>query len=105
MLCKKGYYKELIESEVAQQKKKALEKQQQKTNEQAQQQVNEQRSLLLEKLRKQYMTEELIGAVLKEHEGTLLHPMMARKLQEKGTPDKYLQGFVDKRLLEEYGEE
>ncbi|MCW3159677.1 hypothetical protein [Chryseobacterium oryctis] len=69
--------------------------------ESAKQKETQLREEKLQKLRDQYMTEELILQVLESYQENFLYTLMKKDL-ENGKINKFLQVFVDKKLLELY---
>lgn len=61
------------------------------------------RNQKIEKLREEYLTDEFIEAVLAEHQGGFLYSIMEKSRKQDKTVNMYLQGFVDKKLVEEFG--
>ena len=58
----------------------------------------------LQKLREEYQTPELVEKVLAEHQDNrFIYPVMVES-RKQGKINKYLQGYVDRKLVEEYGE-
>ena len=101
---KKGYYKDLIETQHQKTIKKARKKRLQASEDLQDQEAMAQRKAELEVLRATYMDEALIVSVLEAQKDGLLYPSLRRKREEKGVPCRYLQGLVDNKLMEEYGE-
>jgi plasmid replication initiation protein len=62
-----------------------------------------QREERIQLLREQYQTPELVEKVLAEHEGNrFIYPVMLES-RKQGKVNKYLQRYVDRKLVEEYG--
>lgn len=98
-----GYFKEEIQKQtkVKQRKIKILEAQ--KSENQQNEKVSLERKQKIESLREQYLSDEFIEAVLQEHKGGFLYSIMEKSRRQDKTLNIYLQGFVDKKLLEQFG--
>ncbi|MDD2987131.1 hypothetical protein [Flavobacterium sp.] len=98
-----GYFKEEIQKEDTIKQRKVQRIANQENEDQEKQKMVLERNQQLETLREQYLSDEFIQAVLEEHKGGFLYPIMEKSRKESKTLNKYLQGFVDKKLLEEFG--
>lgn len=94
----KGYYKKQINSEQS----KKLNKQEQLFDLQNTNQERIKQKEELQKLREEYMNDDLINTVLSEYEWNFLHPIM-QKDWKAGKINRFLQGFIDRKLRDLYG--
>ncbi len=97
------YFKEDIEKESKKKFTKKILQQKVVQDEEDKQQEALAKQWLIEKLRAQYLSDEFIEAVLEEHRDSFLYSIMEKSWKE-GKVNKYLDAFVNKKLVEEFGE-
>ncbi len=97
-----GYYKHNIETEESKKQKAKLQQDETSYKNQAGEQQKIEDDALILKLREQYMSPDFIETVLAEYELNFLHHIM-KKDWEQGKINKFLQGFIDRKLREECG--
>lgn len=93
---KKGYYKEELHSKKQKKETKVTVEEWENEEEKAHKKAQ------LEDLRNQYQTDDFVQQVLQTQEGTILYTIMKRDW-EAGKMNKFLQGFVDRELEQQYG--
>lgn len=97
-----GYFKEDIIKESKKDEKKAKSIEHHKKQSQEKEKISLERNKKIEKLREEYLTDAFIEAVLLEHKDGFLHTIMEKSRKQDKTINLYLQGFIDKKLLEEF---
>ena len=100
-----GYYKQEIESlSKKNQKKKNIGQQESKQTE-LEKQKNLAKKQRIEELRAQFLTPELIEKIIQEQKETNLFMYnVINKSYQQGIVNPFLEGLIDKKLLEEFGD-
>lgn len=97
----KWYYKDEIQTGESKKQKQSQTIQQEVDTKLEEEQKKIEQEKLLIKLREEYMTPEFIQSVLADYEGNFLHPIMEKDLKE-GKINKWLQVYIDRKLLSEF---
>ena len=96
-----GYFKDEIQKEVASKQKKRISIQESEIQTQEKENQNQQREQKLQKLRQEFMTSDFIEAVLEQYKDNFLYSIM-EKARRQGKTNKFLQEYVDRKLIEEF---
>lgn len=99
-----NYFKDIADKETVYKSKVATAQQQAAEDAAAKEKEALDRKEKITELRASYLTNDFVEAVLEEHSHNFLHAMMERSRRAK-KPNKYLDAYIDKKLLELYGEE
>ncbi len=97
-----GYFKDEIQKESKKKEKKTQRIESQEIQAQEKEKMTLERNQKIEKLREEYLNNDFIEAVLAEHEGEFLYSIM-ENTRKQGKVNKFLQEYVDRKLLEEFG--
>lgn len=99
-----GYFKEEIQKKEKLSQSKVTIIEAQKNEQEQKEKLALERKQMIEELREQYLSDEFIEAVLQEHKDGFLYSIMEKSRRENKTLNVYLQGFVDKKLEQEFGQ-
>lgn len=100
---KDGFFSGEINTSEVKKKKKQEQSKNYHEKKAAEELATAEKEQLLQKLREEHQTPELVEKVLAEHEGNrFIYPVMLES-RKQGKISKYLQGYVDRKLVEEYG--
>lgn len=97
-----GYFKDEIQKETKVKEKKIKIIEAQKVEDELNEKMSLEKMQKVLQLREEYLSDDFIEVVLEEHKGGFLYPIMEKSRRENKTLNVYLQGFVDKKLIEEF---
>lgn len=100
-----GYYKQEIENQSKKSKQKKNIGQQESEQTELEKQKNIAKKHRAEELRAQFLTPELIEEIIQEQKETNVFMYnVINKSYQQGTINPFLEGLIDKKLLEEFGD-
>ena len=100
---KDGFFSGEIKTSEVNKKKKQDQSKNYHEKKAAEELASAEKEQFLQKLREGYQTPELVEKVLAEQQGNrFIYPVMLES-RKQGKINKYLQGYVDRKLVEEYG--